>query len=94
MGIHKKRELFELLPEVNKRLSRLHPTIVWFGEDGLYHTSSNFKELVDWLNGGFYVFQQLHKDEEVKKHKEQKRSEKAARGFECAREAMFRPWQK
>ncbi len=94
MGIHKKRELFELLPEVNKRLSRLHPTIVWFGEDGLYHTSFNFKELVDWLNGGFYVFQQLHKDKEVKKHKEQKRSEEAARGFECAREAMFRPWQK
>ena len=65
MGIHKKRELFELLPEVNKRLSRLHPTIVWFGEDGLYHTSFDFKELVDWLNGGFYVFQQLHKDKEV-----------------------------
>ncbi len=94
MGIHKKRELFELLPEVNKRLSRLHPTIVWFGEDGLYHTSFDFKELVDWLNGGFYVFQQLNKDKEEKKHKEQKVSEKAARDFECAREAMFRSWQK
>lgn len=47
---------FEQLPEVHKKIGHLQPTIIWFGDDGLYRTSFNFQDTVNWLNGAFYVY--------------------------------------
>ena len=54
------RKEFEELPDVKSKLSGLHHTIIWFGDDCKYHTNFNFGDTVNWLNGGFCIFQQLH----------------------------------
>lgn len=52
------RSEFEKLPEIKDNLS-CH---IYFGGDDLYHTALiNFQELVNWLNGAWYAFQEQQK---------------------------------
>lgn len=53
---------FEKLPEIAKILKDLHHTIIWFGADGLYHTSFNLTDEVCFLNGALYAYQEQQKD--------------------------------
>ena len=75
---------FENLPKVKEVLEGLHHTIIWFGDHGLYHTSFDFTDTVNWLNGGFYIFCEINGDDSLDE----------AYALECAREAMFKPYKK
>ena len=86
--LNHKRKMFELLPEVRDKLSRLHPTIIWFGDDGMYHTSFDFKDTVNWLNGAFYAFGKKYKTIDDLKKEEKQLDD--AKGWDAARDAMFR----
>ena len=70
MVIQKEREEFEKLPDVHKKLKDLHPTIVWFCDQGNKYASSfeGFQNMVIWLNGAWYAFQEQQKiiDELIK----------------------------
>lgn len=95
--IHKK-QMFEKLPEVKSRLDGLHHTIIWFGDDSLYHTTFiGMKETVSWLNGAFYAFGMRYPSlKEIKKEEEMLKNVNKldeARGFEVARGAMFRSYK-
>lgn len=65
------REQFENLPEIKKTLGKIHPTIIWFGDDNQYHTSfSGFDNAVIRINGAWEIYQryigrtltQVHKE--------------------------------
>lgn len=87
---HKKR-MFELLPDVRDKLEGLHPTIIWFGDDGMYHTSFDFKDTVNWLNGAFYAFGKKYKT--IKQVEKEDKEMQDIKGWECARESMFRSYK-
>lgn len=57
------REDFEKLPEVHKKLKDLHPTIVWFCDQENKYASSfeGFQNMVIWLNGAYYAYQEQQK---------------------------------
>ena len=57
------REQFENMPEVHKKLKDLHPTIVWFSDQENEYTSSfdGFQNMVIWLNGAWYSYQEQQK---------------------------------
>ena len=57
------REQFENMPEVHKKLKDLHPTIVWFSDQENKYASSfeGFQNMVIWLNGAWYVYQEQQK---------------------------------
>ena len=57
------REEFQKLPEVHKKLKDLHPTIVWFYDQENKYASSfeGFQNMVIWLNGAYYAFQEQQK---------------------------------
>lgn len=57
------REQFEKLPGVHKKLKDLHPTIVWFCDQENKYASSfeGFQNMVIWLNGAYYAFQEQQK---------------------------------
>lgn len=57
------REQFEKLPEVHKKLKDLHPTIVWFCDQENKYASSfeGFQNMVIWLNGAYYAYQEQQK---------------------------------
>ena len=59
---------FEKLEAVFEIFNRLHPTIIWFSEtESKYATSfAGFDEKVTWLNGAWYVFQELNNPNEKK----------------------------
>ena len=86
------REEFENLEVISKRFNGLHPTIVWFCEKENKYASSfeGFQEMVHWLNGAYCVFQELNKIDD----EEDAALQKEAEGWECAREAMFRPYKR
>ena len=89
--IENKREQFEKLKEVKDKIGHLHPTIIWFGDDGLYHTSFDFKDTVNWLNGAFFAYGKTYRSlNDIKKDEKQ---DKENKGWECAREAMFRGYK-
>ena len=91
------KENFEKLGNVSEIFKDLHPTIIWFCEKELKYVTSfvGFDDRVVWLNGAWYVFQELNKVKEkvIKVKKLPKESKESLRGFECAREAMFRPYK-
>ena len=92
---------FEKLETVSEIFNGLHPTIIWFSDtESKYATSfTGFDEKVNWLNGAWYVFQELNKPkkkklkEPKKAYKKEKQVREDLRGWECAREAMFRPYE-
>ena len=91
---------FEKLEAVSEIFNGLHPTIIWFSDkESKYATSfAGFDEKVTWLNGAWYVYQELNKPkkklkEPKKDYKKEKQLKEDLRGWECAREAMFRPYQ-
>ena len=92
---------FEKLEAVFEIFNGLHPTIIWFSDrESKYATSfAGFEEKVIWLNGAWYVYQELNKPKEKKlkepkkAYKKEKQVKEDLRGWECAREAMFRPYQ-
>ena len=92
---------FEKLEAVSEIFNGLHPTIIWFSNtESKYATSFTwFDEKVTWLNGAWYVFQELNKlkekklKEPKKAYKKEKQVKEDLRGWECAREAMFRPYE-
>ena len=53
---------FEKLETVSEIFNGLHPTIIWFSAtESKYETSFvNFEEKVIWLNGAWYVYQELN----------------------------------
>ena len=57
------RGQFEKLPEIHKKLKDLHPTIVWFSDQENEYASSfeGFQNMVIWLNGAWYSYQELQK---------------------------------
>ena len=57
------RSEFENIPEVHKKLKDLHPTIVWFSDQENEYASSfeGFQNMVIWLNGAWYAFQEQQK---------------------------------
>ena len=57
------RGQFEKLPEVHKKLKDLHPTIVWFSDQENEYASSfeGFQNMVIWLNGAWYAYQEQQK---------------------------------
>lgn len=57
------REQFENMPEVRKKLKDLHPTIVWFSDQENEYASSfeGFQNMVIWLNGAWYTYQEQQK---------------------------------
>ena len=67
---------FEKLETVSEIFNGLHPTIIWFSDtESKYETSFvNFEEKVIWLNGAWYVYQELNKPK--KKLKEPKKGYK------------------
>ena len=67
---------FEKLETVSEIFNGLHPTIIWFSDtENKYETSFvNFEEKVIWLNGAWYVYQELNKPK--KKLKEPKKGYK------------------
>ena len=91
------KENFEKLGNVSEIFKDLHPTIIRFCEKELKYVTSfvGFDDRVVWLNGAWYVFQELNKVKEkvIKVKKLPKESKESLRGFECAREAMFRPYK-
>ena len=95
------KENFEKLEHVSEIFKNLHPTIIWFCEKELKYSTSfvGFDEKVIWLNGAWYVYQELNKPKEKKlkepkkAYKKEKQVKEDLRGWECAREAMFRPYQ-
>ena len=62
------REQFEKLPEVHKKLKNLHPTIVWFCDQENKYASSfeGFQDMVLWLNGAYYAYQEQQEKISVK----------------------------
>ena len=58
------REQFEKLPEIHKKLKDLHPTIVWFSDQEDEYASSfeGFQDMVIWLNGAWYSYQEMQKN--------------------------------
>lgn len=90
LDLENKRLQFEKLKEVKERIGNLHPTIIWFGDDGFYHTSFDFQDTVSWLNGAFFAYGKSYRS--IKEIKKDQDAEKEAKGWDCAREAMFRPW--
>ena len=84
---------FEKLEAVFEIFNGLHPTIIWFSDtESKYATSfAGFDEKVTWLNGAWYVFQELNKPK--KDYKKEKQVKEDLREWECAREAMFRPYE-
>ena len=89
--VENKRAQFERLEEVKRRIGHLHPTIIWFGDDGLYHTSFDFKDTVNWLNGAFYAFGKSYKS--LKDIENESKDISETMGWDCARDAMFRPYK-
>ena len=91
------KENFEKLEDVSEIFKNLHPTIIWFCEKELKYSTSfvGFEQRVTWLNGAWYVFQELNKvKEKTKKVRNySKEAKESLHGFECAREAMFRPYK-
>ena len=67
------REQFENMPEVRKKLKDLHPTIVWFSEQESKYASSfeGFQNMVIWLNGAWYIYQEQQKKIDMLKAKVQ-----------------------
>ena len=67
------REQFENMPEVRKKLKDLHPTIVWFSEQESKYASSfeGFQNMVIWLNGAWYAYQEQQKKIDTLKAKVQ-----------------------
>lgn len=57
------RSEFEKLSEVHKKLKDLHPTIVWFCDQENKYASSfeGFQNMVLWLNGAYYAYQEQQK---------------------------------
>ena len=92
---------FEKLEVVSEMFKGLHPTIIWFSDkESKYATSfAGFDEKVTWLNGAWYTFQELNKSKKKKLRESKKDFKKEVqvkedlRGWECAREAMFRPYE-
>lgn len=91
INIENKRAQFERLKEVKEKIGHLHPTIIWFGDDGLYHTSFDFNDTVNWLNGAFYAFGKSYRS--LKEIEKESKNLSEAKGWDCAREAMFRPYK-
>ena len=91
------KENFEKLEDVSEIFKNLHPTIIWFCEKGLKYSTSfaGFDEKVAWLNGAWYVFQELNKVKEKTKkvRNSSKEAKESLQGFECTREAMFRSYK-
>ena len=54
---------FEKLETVSEIFNGLHPTIIWFcGIENKYATSFvGFDDRVKWLNGAWFMFQELKK---------------------------------
>lgn len=88
LDIENKRMQFEKLPEVKRKIGHLHPTIIWFGDDGLYRTSFDFGDTVNWLNGAFFAYGKSYKS--IKDAERDIKNKREIKGFESAREAMFR----
>lgn len=67
------RGQFEKLPEVYKKLKELHPTIVWFSDQENKYASSfeGFQNMVIWLNGAWYAYQEQQKKIDTLKAKVQ-----------------------
>ena len=67
------REQFENMPEVHKKLKDLHPTIVWFSDQESKYASSfeGFQNMVIWLNGAWYIYQEQQKKVDTLKAKVQ-----------------------
>ena len=67
------REQFENMPEVHKKLKDLHPTIVWFSDQENEYASSfeGFQNMVIWLNGAWYAYQEQQKKIDMLKAKVQ-----------------------
>ena len=67
------REQFENMPEVHKRFKDLHPTIVWFSDQDNKYASSfeGFQNMVIWLNGAWYIYQEQQKKIDMLKAKVQ-----------------------
>lgn len=67
------REQFENMPEVRKKLKNLHPTIVWFSDQESKYASSfeGFQNMVIWLNGAWYIYQEQQKKIDMLKAKVQ-----------------------
>ena len=92
---------FEKLETVSEILNGLHPTIIWFSDaESKYATSfARFNQKVTWLNGAWHVFQELNKPKKNKlkepktAYKKEEQVQEDLRGWECAREAVFRPYQ-
>ena len=91
---------FEKLEVVSDIFNGLHPTIIWFSDtESKYATSfARFDEKVTWLNGAWDGFQELNPKEKnlkepKKDYKKEKQLKEDLRGWECAREAMFRPYE-
>ena len=92
IDIENKRMQFEKLKEVKDKIGHLHPTIIWFGDDGIYHTSFDFKDTVSWLNGAFYAFGKSYKS--IRDIKNEEKEINDAKGWDLAREAMYRSYNK
>ena len=67
------REQFENMPKVHKKLKDLHPTIVWFSDQENEYASSfeGFQNMVIWLNGAWYAYQEQQKKIDMLKAKVQ-----------------------
>ena len=63
------KENFEKLEVVSEIFKNLHPTIIWFCEKELKYATSfvGFEDKVVWLNGAWYIFQELNKVKEKTK---------------------------
>ena len=61
------------MPKVHKKLKDLHPTIVWFSDQENEYASSfeGFQNMVIWLNGAWYAYQEQQKKIDMLKAKVQ-----------------------